>query len=100
MQDRIEQAIKALTPGAAMMGSTGNVVLTPAKAEEIIGLIGDLGDAIDKLKEAQDHDHAINRTLKESLDRRNAELGALQDEIGTLWRLVGFASVRLLEAAE
>lgn len=100
MQDRIEQAIKALTPGAAMMGSTGNVVLTPAKAEEIIDLIGDLGDAIDKLKEAQDCDHAINRALKESLDRSSAQYAALQDEVGVLWQLVGFASTRVVEVAE
>lgn len=97
MQERITKAINALKPGVAMMGSTGNVVLPPEKAEEIIALIDSMSDRIEKLEHAQKGDHGINRALKESLDKNELRRNDLEEEVAALWYIVGLASKRILE---
>lgn len=98
MQDRIEQAIKALTP-TQKMGVPANTVLDAQTANEIINLLKNMQLEIDNGRKFAEHQEKMLADANRKAVQLKEEKELLTEENKALWSIVGFCSLRIQKEA-
>ena len=98
MQDRIEQAIKVLTP-TQKMGIPTNTVLDAQTANEVIDLLKSMQLGIDNGKKFAEHQEKMLADANHKAVQLKEEKELLTEENKVLWQVVGFCSLRIQKEA-
>ena len=98
MQDRIKQAIKALTP-TQKMGVPANTVLDTQTANEIIDLLKSMQLEIDNGRKFAELQEKMLADANRKAVQLKEEKELLTEENKVLWQTVGFCSLRIQKEA-